>query len=52
MENGLEGERNVGMYTVQKRKWQPHSNILAWEISFTEEPDGLQSTGLKESDTT
>ena len=22
-----------------------HSNILAWEIPWTEEPDGLQSTG-------
>ena len=26
-----------------------HSNILAWEIPWTEEPDGLQST---ESDMT
>ena len=24
-----------------------HSNILAWKISWTEEPGGLQSTGLK-----
>ena len=23
-----------------------HSSILAWEIPQTEEPDGLQSTGL------
>ena len=22
-----------------------HSNILAWEIPWTEEPDGLQSMG-------
>ena len=22
-----------------------HSNILAWDIPWTEEPDGLQSTG-------
>ena len=28
-----------------------HSNILAWEI-WTEEPDGLQSMGHKESDMT
>ena len=28
-----------------------HSSILAWEISRTEEPDGLQSWGHKESDT-
>ena len=28
------------------------SNILAWRIPWTEEPDRLQSTGLQESDTT
>ena len=26
-----------------------HSSILAWRISWTEEPDGLQSICLKES---
>ena len=29
-----------------------HSNILAWRIPWTEEPGGLQSMGLQESDTT
>ena len=29
-----------------------HSRILAWRISWTEEPGGLQSMGFKESDTT
>ena len=29
-----------------------HSSILAWEIPWTEEPGGLQSMGLQESDTT
>ena len=29
-----------------------HSSILAWETPWTEEPDGLQSMGLQESDTT
>ena len=29
-----------------------HSNILAWEISWTEEPGGLQSMGHRESDMT
>ena len=24
----------------------PHSSTLAWEIPWTEEPDGLQSMGL------
>ena len=27
-----------------------HSSILAWRIPWTEEPGGLQSRGLKESD--
>ena len=29
-----------------------HSSILAWKISWTEEPDGLQSTGWQELDMT
>ena len=29
-----------------------HSSILAWKIPWTEEPDGLQSIRLQESDTT
>ena len=29
-----------------------HFSILAWRTPWTEEPDGLQSMGLKESDTT
>ena len=29
-----------------------HSRFLAWKISWTEEPDGLQSMGLQKSDTT
>ena len=29
-----------------------HSNILPWEIPWTEEPGGLRSMGHKESDTT
>ena len=29
-----------------------HSRILAWEISWTEEPDGLQSMGVAELGTT
>ena len=26
-----------------RRKWQPNSNILAWEIPWTEEPGRLQT---------
>ena len=29
-----------------------HFTILAWKIPWTEETDGLQFMGLKESDTT
>ena len=29
-----------------------HSSILAWRIPWTEEPGGLQSTGLQELETT
>ena len=29
-----------------------HFSILAWGIPWTEEPGGLQSTGLQESNTT
>ena len=29
-----------------------HSSTLAWKIPWTEELDGLQSTGRKESDMT
>ena len=29
-----------------------HSSILAWEIAWTEEPGGLQSMGLQESNRT
>ena len=30
----------------------PHSSTLAWKVSCTEEPGGLQSLGSHESDTT
>ena len=29
-----------------------HSSILAWRITWTEEPDGLQSMASQELDTT
>ena len=29
-----------------------HSSIFAWKIPWTEEPDGLQSVGSQESNTT
>ena len=41
---GLEDPLEEGMAT--------HSSILAWRIPWTEEPGGLQSMWLQESDTT
>ena len=35
-----------------EKKMATHSSILAWEIPWTEEPGGLQSTGHKELDST
>ena len=32
---------------VLEREMATHSSVLAWRISWTEEPDGLQSTGLQ-----
>ena len=30
-----------------EKEMRTHSSILAWKIPWTEEPDGLQSTGLQ-----
>ena len=30
-----------------EKEMATHSSILAWEIPWTEEPDGLQSMGLQ-----
>ena len=35
-----------------KKAMAPHSITFAWKIPWTEEPGGLQSMGLLESDTT
>ena len=35
-----------------EKEMATHSSILAWEVPWTEEPGGLQSMGLQESDTT
>ena len=34
-----------------KKETATHSSILAWKIPWTEEPGGLQSMGLKNSQT-
>ena len=35
-----------------EKEMATHSSFLAWKISWTEEPGGLQSMGSQESDTT
>ena len=43
---------SVGWEDPLEEEMATHSSILAWKISWTEEPGGLQSMGCKESDTT
>ena len=44
--------RSLGQENSLEQKMAAHSSIFAWKISWTEEPDGLQSMGHRESDTT
>ena len=39
-------------YIETEKEMKTHSSILSWRIPRTEEPGGLQSMGLQESDTT
>ena len=42
--------QSLGWKDPLEEEMATHSSILAWEILWTEEPGGLQSTGSKESD--
>ena len=42
---------SLGWEDPLEKEMAIHSSILAWEIPWTEEPGGLQSMGLQESDT-
>ena len=44
--------RSLGRENPLEKEMATRSSILAWKISWTEEPVGLQSMGLQESDTT
>ena len=44
--------QSLGREDPLEKSKATHSNILAWRISWTEEPGGLQSMGSEESDTT
>ena len=44
--------QSLGREDSLEEEMATHSGILAWEITWTEEPGGLQSMGLQESDMT
>ena len=44
--------RSLGQEDALQKETATHSSILAWKTPWTEEPDGLQSMELQESDTT
>ena len=44
--------RSLGQEDPLEEGMSTRSNILAWRIPWTEEPGGLLSTGLQESETT
>ena len=39
--------QSLGQEDTLEKGMATHSNILAWRIPLTEEPGGLQSTGLQ-----
>ena len=39
--------RSLGGEDPLEEKMAAHASILAWKIPWTEEPGGLQSTGLR-----
>ena len=43
--------RSLGQEDLLEKGMTIHSSILAWRISWKEEPRGMQSMGRKESDT-
>ena len=44
--------RSLSWEVPREEELTTHSSILAWRISWAEEPGRLQSMGSKESDTT
>ena len=39
--------QSLGREDPLEKQMETHSSILAWSISWTEKPDGLQSMGLQ-----
>ena len=46
------GRKVRGQEGPLEKEMTTHCSILAWEIPWTEEPGGLQSTGLQRADKT
>ena len=44
--------QSLGQEVPLEKSIAAHTSILAWEIPWIEEPGGLQSMGLQESDMT
>ena len=44
------GVRSLGQKNPLEKEMATHSSILAWRIAWTEEPGGLRSMELQESD--
>ena len=49
---GHPGSNSLGQEDPLEKEMAAHSSTLAWRIPWTEEPGGLQSMGLQESNTT
>ena len=41
-----------GLGRSMEKEMATHTSILAWEISWTEEPSGIKSMGSQKSETT
>ena len=41
--------RSLGQVDPLEKEMANYSSVLAWEVSWTEEPDGLQSKELQKS---
>ena len=46
------GVQSLGWEGPLEKEVAAHSSVLAWRITWTEEPGGLQSMGLRELHTT
>ena len=43
--------RSLGQEDILEKEMATHSSTLAWEVTWTEEPGGLQSMGSQKSQT-